>query len=764
MAWALRVLVAAAVADGAHAKPPDTGCTSDPCYAPRGFECPMRQMALDYANFSLPAGANLAAVAAALNMSVCHGGAAPTSTARSTPSPTHSMGEVQTVTIVVATTGSDTSGDGSLAKPFASVHRAQAEARKAGKGAVVSIRAGTYYLLSPLELTERDSGTSYVNHPGEHPVISGGEPLKGLTWRRWKPAPDPEQQHPHQGDEELEVVAPTVSAQCGMIITNHTACTRDPFKSIRTKSLDDCCAACGAAGCNSFTFETKSGICRMSSLGMDKCYRTTPGNDLVCGSMAPLPPSPEPCPPHPPGPTPPSPSPAPEPAADAWVAELPAGTAQINSLFLGNQRQWRARWPNGSPEKANDGYSMDGTTTGSLSLNSTVSLPANVNVYCKDGQHPPRWVASGVMPDLPPHEAGTIHNFTVPCSTIPATGGPDDWLQRAAVGDSVTTGYGPLLQPDTYQGGALKRFTPPISFWKSTVPNGLKGIARASLKNWSNPVGGWYVNAYHPQSWGNWGFKVDKYVDGIMSFTRNSGNQEARGGGQAMGARYFSGMLEEMDAEREFHHDLAAGKLYWAPPQMTGQKKEPPADGLVVPRLDRLIQVSGSSVATPAKDILLSGLTLMHSAPTFCCDHPYESVSGGDWSLHRGAAVFFENATDSTMSDCLLDHPEGNGIILNGYTERLSITRNEVASSGDSSVISVGVARFMDGRANSHPRNNTISHNHLHHWGVWGKQTSAYFGGIAREQHVLHNVIHDGPRAGINQVNDRALSHRLGSF
>ena len=183
--------------------------------------------------------------------------------------------------------------------------------------------------------------------------------------------------------------------------------------------------------------------------------------------------------------------------------------------------------------------------------------------------------------------------------------------------------------------------------------------------------------------------------------------------------------------------------------------------GLVVPRLDRLIQVAGSSAATPAKDIVLSGLTLMHSAPTFCCDHPYESISGGDWSLHRGAAVFFENATDSTLSGCLLDHPEGNGIILNGYTERLAITRNEVASSGDSSVLAVGVARFMDGRSNSHPRNNTISHNHLHHWGVWGKQSSAYFGGIAREQHVLHNVIHDGPRAGINQNDGFAGGHEF---
>ena len=206
-------------------------------------------------------------------------------------------------------------------------------------------------------------------------------------------------------------------------------------------------------------------------------------------------------------------------------------------------------------------------------------------------------------------------------------------------------------------------------------------------------LGGWFVNAYHPSSWGNWGFRVDSYAEDIMSFTQNGGNQEARGGGQSMGPRYFSGMLEELDAEREFHHDLATAKLFWAPPVTNTTDALPPAGGLVVPRLDTLIQVAGSSAETPARDIHLSGLTLMHSAPTFCCDHPYESISGGDWSLHRGAAVVFENVSDSTMSGCLLDHPEGNGIILNGYTERLKITRNEVASSGDSSVISVGVAR-----------------------------------------------------------------------
>jgi hypothetical protein len=363
MAWFL-LLLPAALAGGTH-KPQDHPCGSDPCYGPRGFDCPMRQMALDYANFTLP-GANLAVVAAALNISACHGGVAPTWAGRSTNnSPLHPRSDeaaaavaAAAATIVVATTGSDTTGDGSVAKPFATVHRAQAAARLVGKGAVVSIRAGTYYLPKPLQLTELDSGSSYISHPGdEHPILSGGEPLKGLIWSRWKPAAA---ERRRQQPRREAAVAP----QCGMIITNHTACTRNPFKSIHTETLDDCCAACASAGCNSFTFQPGSamhGSCRMSALGFDKCYKTAPGIGLVCGSMSVLPPSPEPCPSPHPGPAPPSPpAPPPMPAADVWVAELPPATAQINSLFLGNQRMWRARWPNGSPEKAKDGYSMDG--------------------------------------------------------------------------------------------------------------------------------------------------------------------------------------------------------------------------------------------------------------------------------------------------------------------------------------------------------------------------------------------------------------------
>jgi len=77
--------------------------------------------------------------------------------------------------------------------PFATVARARdairalkASGRLAGPVAV-EIRAGTYYLQTPLVLTPQDSGTraapiTYQSYPGETAVLSGGEPIRG--WRR----------------------------------------------------------------------------------------------------------------------------------------------------------------------------------------------------------------------------------------------------------------------------------------------------------------------------------------------------------------------------------------------------------------------------------------------------------------------------------------------------------------------------------------------------------------------------------------------------
>jgi hypothetical protein len=139
-------------------------------------------------------------------------------------------------------------------------------------------------------------------------------------------------------------------------------------------------------------------------------------------------------------------------------------------------------------------------------------------------------------------------NFTVPCSSVP----PSLWSSS-----SPPLTYGPSVYGKTFQGGYLDRFNPPISFWESSVPGGLNGVKRAEEKKWSNPTE-WRVHAYHPQSWGNWGFQVESYASGDLSFTSNSGNQEARGGGNAMGERYVP---DECDKTLSCYYLLAHSRI-----------------------------------------------------------------------------------------------------------------------------------------------------------------------------------------------------------
>ncbi len=76
--------------------------------------------------------------------------------------------------IFVSPTGSDSSGDGSEEKPFATVEKAQHTARTSAPGAVVWLRQGTHFQVAgPLTLTAADAGCTYAGYPGENATLSG---------------------------------------------------------------------------------------------------------------------------------------------------------------------------------------------------------------------------------------------------------------------------------------------------------------------------------------------------------------------------------------------------------------------------------------------------------------------------------------------------------------------------------------------------------------------------------------------------------------
>lgn len=96
-------------------------------------------------------------------------------------------GLLEGATLHVSTAGDD-NNPGTAERPFATVARAQVEARLgAGREPVtVLLHGGTHYLKAPLVFTSTDSGTkeapvSYEAAPGATPVISGGIKLK-VDW------------------------------------------------------------------------------------------------------------------------------------------------------------------------------------------------------------------------------------------------------------------------------------------------------------------------------------------------------------------------------------------------------------------------------------------------------------------------------------------------------------------------------------------------------------------------------------------------------
>jgi hypothetical protein len=85
----------------------------------------------------------------------------------------------------VSPTGDD-ANSGTLAKPFATLQRAQQAVRQ--KRGDVFLRGGTYYLSTPLVFTAQDSGAKdapvfFQNYRGEKAIISGGIRLDDLNWQ-----------------------------------------------------------------------------------------------------------------------------------------------------------------------------------------------------------------------------------------------------------------------------------------------------------------------------------------------------------------------------------------------------------------------------------------------------------------------------------------------------------------------------------------------------------------------------------------------------
>ena len=439
-----------------------------------------------------------------------------------------------------------------------------------------------------------------------------------------------------------------------------------------------------------------------------------------------------------------------------FQAALPPGTPGFTSLFVDGVRRTRARWPNGDVTQ-DSGLCM---RRQSAAAQGWGGFPAWAPTCIEPGANKPNrtgWSGAG----------GGFGQRAWPTKPKGIPG------NRSRTGPTYTSF-------NSCTGGAAANFDPPFNAWccgggsgtetgfamggpgSNKVPQQLGTPGQA----WTNTDAA-VVHMFHPLKWGGCTYAVG-HADtrtGNVSFS-GGGQQNARGCGAS--TFYVENVLEELDAEQEWFVSRAgtgegeggAATLYYKPASgpVAGAgggsaggsapptaPRHPSSSRFTASVLETVVRVQGN-MSHPVTGLVFDGLTFAHTATTFLA--PYEVPSAGDWAVHRGGAVVVEGAEGITVQNCTFDQPGGNGLLLSDYVRNCTIVGNEFRGVGDSGVVSLGRAQRLDDPQDhtdgEFPAGNTVSFNHIHDYGLFGKQTSCYFQSKSCANTIEFNVCYNG--------------------
>ncbi|WP_079414632.1 right-handed parallel beta-helix repeat-containing protein [Paenibacillus ferrarius] len=268
-------------------------------------------------------------------------------------------------------------------------------------------------------------------------------------------------------------------------------------------------------------------------------------------------------------------------------------------------------------------------------------------------------------------------------------------------------------------------------------------------KRWSKPEEA-ELHIFGKNYWGNlqWKIKAIEWENHTIAFGKGGFQiNDVMQGEDATGidqhSRFFiENVFEELDSPGEWYADFQNGLLYYYPlPELNLE------DAIFeVPQLQRLIEIRGTQ-ETPVVNIGFNGFHFTHTTTTYL--EKYEAPSLGDWSIHRGGAVYMEGAEKCSIEFCRFDAVGGNAIFISDFNRDHRIYGCLITDAGESAICLVGSKHLTMGSQHAYPANVLVANNEINNIGYYGKQTAGVFISVGRNHTIAHNHIHHIPRAAI---------------
>ena len=380
----------------------------------------------------------------------------------------------------------------------------------------------------------------------------------------------------------------------------------------------------------------------------------------------------------------------------------------------------------------------------------------------------------------------------------PVTFGPEDSNVTYVGSNAVLTGAKTLkdLKWDTYDGeiqvtsvepglGIDQLFIDGSQQILARYPNYNAGqvlqgsTSQANIKarsaGWEDPSGG-YIRALHSNKWGGNSYRITGKNDSALGLSYEWVGDNNRGSGMLSSAVMVENIFEELDSPGEWYYDNEEGKLYvW--PQDGVDLNDVTVEGAVT---EELLHVEGTQDGSQVANLVFDGLTLENTKRTMFTG-TYVPLMRSDWCVVRSGALFIQDAEDVAFQNGTIQNIGGNAVFLSGHSKGVTIDNNEIINIGSSGILAAG---FPDScreasfwgytapldpetdekyvhkttiedtasgpQAEHYPREAVISNNHIQNVGIWEKQSSHVALSVAYQVHILHNTMHEGPRAGVN--------------